>query len=35
MAPSAHEPFIDREVLFKMTLPGFPKGMHYKMLSLD
>ena len=35
--PRPHiEPFVDREVPFKkMTLPGFPKGMHYKMLSLD
>lgn len=30
------EPFVDRDVSFKsMTLPGFPSGMHYKMLSLD
>lgn len=35
--PRPHiEPFVDRDVEFKkMTLPGFPKGMHYKMLSLD
>ena len=36
MARPHIEPFVDREVPFKkMTLPGFPKGMHYKMLSLD
>jgi hypothetical protein len=30
------EPFVDRDVPFKkMTLPGFKKGMHYKMLSID
>ena len=35
--PRPHiEPFVDREVGFKkMSLPGFPVGMHYKMLSLD
>ncbi|NOT63804.1 MAG: hypothetical protein HOP19_26615, partial [Acidobacteria bacterium] len=35
--PRPHiEPFVDREVDFKkMTLPGFPIGMHYKMLSLN
>lgn len=27
---------VDGDVPFKkMTLPGFPKGMQYKMLSLD
>ena len=36
MARPHIEPFVDRDVPFKrMTLPGFPKGMHYKMLSLD
>ena len=36
MARPHIEPFVDRTVPFKkMTLPGFPKGMHYKMLSLD
>ncbi len=30
------EPFVDRDVSFKrMTLPGFGRGMRYKMLSLD
>ena len=30
------EPFVDRDVPFKrMTLPGFGRGMRYKMLSLD
>jgi hypothetical protein len=30
------EPFVDRDVPFKkMTLPGFPSGMRYKMLSID
>ncbi len=30
------EPFVDRDVHFKkMTLPGFPAGMQYKMLSFD
>ncbi len=35
--PRRHiEPFVDRDIPFKrMTLPGFPSGMHYKMLSLD
>jgi hypothetical protein len=35
--PRPHiEPFVDRTVPFKkMTLPGFKKGMHYKVLSLD
>ena len=36
MARPHIEPFVDRDVPFKkMTLPGFPKGMHFKMLSLD
>lgn len=36
MARPHIEPFVDRDVSFKkMTLPGFAKGMHYKMLSLD
>lgn len=36
MARPHIEPFVDRDVAFKkMTLPGFPKGMQYKMLSLD
>jgi len=36
MARKHIEPFIDRDVPFrKMTLPGFKKGMHYKMLSID
>jgi hypothetical protein len=36
MARPHIEPFVDRDVSFKkMTLPGFPKGMQYKMLSLD
>ncbi|MCB1623389.1 MAG: DUF4437 domain-containing protein [Pseudomonadales bacterium] len=36
MARPHIEPFVDRDVGFKkMTLPGFPKGMQYKMLSLD
>ena len=36
MARPHIEPFVDREVPFrKMTLPGFKKGMSYKMLSLD
>jgi hypothetical protein len=30
------EPFVETNVPWKrMTLPGFPKGMRYKMLSLD
>lgn len=35
--PRPHiEPFVDRDVQFKkMTLPGFGKGMNYKMLSID
>jgi len=36
MARKHIEPFVDRDVPFKkMTLPGFKKGMHYKMLSID
>ena len=36
MARPHIEPFVDRDVDFKkMTLPGFPKGMKYKVLSLD
>jgi len=36
MARPHIEPFCDRDVSFKkMTLPGFPRGMQYKMLSLD
>jgi hypothetical protein len=36
MARPHIEPFVDRNVPFKkMTLPGFPKGMQYKMLSMD
>lgn len=36
MARPHIEPFVDRDVPFKkMTLPGFGKGMHYKVLSLD
>ncbi len=36
MARPHIEPFVDTTVSFKrMTLPGFPKGMHYKTLSLD
>ena len=36
MARPHIEPFVDRSVKFKkMTLPGFKKGMHYKVLSLD
>jgi len=36
MARPHIEPFVDRDVPFKrFTLPGFKKGMHYKMLSLD
>jgi hypothetical protein len=36
MARKHIEPFVDTEVPFrKMTLPGFKKGMHYKMLSID
>ncbi len=36
MARPHIEPFVDRDVAFKkFSLPGFPKGMQYKMLSLD
>jgi hypothetical protein len=36
MARPHIEPFVDRDVPFKkLTLPGFRKGIHYKMLSLD
>lgn len=36
MARRHIEPFCDRDVPFKkMTLPGFPPGMQYKMLSID
>jgi len=36
MARPHIEPFVDRDVSWKkMTLPGFPKGMRYKMLSID
>ena len=36
MARPHIEPFVDRDVPFKkMTLPGFPRGMQYKVLSLD
>jgi hypothetical protein len=36
MARPHIEPFVDRDVHFKkMTLPGFPRGMQYKTLSLD
>jgi len=36
MARKHIEPFVDTDVPFrKMTLPGFGKGMHYKMLSID
>ena len=36
MARKHIEPFVDRDVPFrKMTLPGFKKGMNYKMLSID
>ncbi|MBI4469488.1 MAG: DUF4437 domain-containing protein [Acidobacteria bacterium] len=36
MARPHIEPFVDRDVPFKrMTLPGFPRGMNYKMLSID
>ena len=36
MARKHIEPFVDRDVAFKkMTLPGFGKGMSYKMLSID
>ena len=30
------EPYVETMVPFRrMTLPGFGKGMHYKVLSLD
>ncbi|MDX1481181.1 MAG: DUF4437 domain-containing protein, partial [Woeseiaceae bacterium] len=36
MARPHIEPFVDRDVAFKnMTLPGFGKGLSYKVLSLD
>jgi hypothetical protein len=36
MARRHIEPFVDRDVPFKrMTLPGFRRGMNYKMLSID
>jgi hypothetical protein len=36
MARPHIEPFVDTDVPWKkMTLPGFPKGMRYKMLSID
>jgi hypothetical protein len=36
MARPHIEPFVDRDVPFKkFSMPGFPKGMQYKMLSLD
>lgn len=36
MARPHIEPFCDQDVHYKkMTLPGFPSGMHYKMLSID
>lgn len=36
MARPHIEPFVDRDVGFrKMTLPGFPRGMKYKVLSMD
>ena len=36
MARPHIEPFVDADIHFKkMTLPGFPSGMHYKMLSID
>jgi hypothetical protein len=36
MARPHIEPFVDRDVPFrKLALPGFPRGMQYKMLSLD
>ena len=36
MARPHIEPFCDQDVHFKkMTLPGMPNGMHYKMLSID
>ncbi len=36
MARPHIEPFVDRDVSFKnMALPGFGRGFHYKVLSLD
>ena len=36
MARKHNEPFVDTTEAFrKMTLPGFAKGMQYKMLSID
>ena len=36
MARPHIEPFVDRDVSFKnMSLPGFGRGMRYKMLSMD
>ena len=36
MARPHIEPFVDRDVSFKnMVLPGFGRGFHYKILSLD
>ena len=36
MARPHIEPFCDRDTSFKsMVLPGFSRGMSYKMLSLD
>ncbi len=36
MARPHIEPYDEREVPFRrLTLPGFPKGVHYKTLSLD
>ena len=36
MARKHIEPLVDRDVAFKkLTLPGFPSGMRYKMLSID
>ncbi|MGI9229635.1 MAG: DUF4437 domain-containing protein [Gammaproteobacteria bacterium] len=36
MARPHIEPFVDRDVTFKnMNLPGFGRGMRYKMLSMD
>lgn len=36
MARRHIEPFVDRDVPFrKMALPGFRRGMNYKMLSID
>ena len=35
--PRPHiEPYDERPAVYKrMTLPGFSKGMHYKVLSMD